>query len=151
MLVFACICTKINAQWFVSGGLNIGYYNQNFQLALKPSAGYEFNDRWAVGVGLGMGMVSSDVYGYAQPYVRFNCWNNKRVFIDIKGSGEVLFKSKLKAAQIGLVPSVRFKINDHFQVYGDVGFAGAEYYDGDWGPSFGVGSLGIGAGFIYRF
>ena len=62
MLVMVSMSVKMNAQWFVGGGANFGYLKDNFQFALHPQAGYEFNDRWAVGFGLGFSMVSSDVY-----------------------------------------------------------------------------------------
>lgn len=47
MLVLSGMSVKANAQWFVAGGANLGYIKDKFQLALKPSAGYEFSERWA--------------------------------------------------------------------------------------------------------
>lgn len=151
LFILLSASVNVNAQWFISGGANVGYYKNNFHFSLRPTAGYEINNRWAVGLGLGMEVASDLVFGYVEPYARFNCWNNDKVFIDVKGGAELLFQSELGAAQIGFKPSIRYKINDHWQVYGDVGFFGAEYYDGEWGPSLGVGSVGIGTGFIYKF
>lgn len=151
LLILVSTSLNVNAQWFVAGGTNIGYLKNNFQFALKPSAGYEFNDRWAVGLGLGMEVISDNVYGYVEPYARFNCWNNDKVFLDVKARAELLFNRDLIGSQIGLSPSIRIKLNDHWQVYGDVGLFGVEYYDGEWGPAFGVGSVGIATGVIYRF
>lgn len=151
LLILVSTSLSVNAQWFVAGGTNLGYFKNNFQFALKPSVGYEFNDRWAAGLGVGMEVISSDVMGYVEPYARFNFWKNDKVFIDVKGRAEILFQSDLVASQIGLTPSIRVKLNNHWQLYGDVGLFGVEYYDGEWGPAFGVGSVGIATGVIYRF
>ena len=151
LLVLASMSVKMNAQWFVGGGSNFGYIKDNFQFTLHPQAGYEFNDRWAVGLGLGFTVVSSDIFGYIEPYVRFNCWNNDKVFVDVKGRTEFLFNEELVGGQMGVSPSLRYKINDHWQVYGDVGLFGAEYVGGEWCPALGVGSIGITTGVIYRF
>ena len=151
MLVMVSMSVKMNAQWFVGGGANFGYLKDNFQFALHPQAGYEFNDRWAVGFGLGFSMVSSNVYFYAEPYGRFNCWNNDKVFVDVKGRAEFLFGSDDYVAQVGFTPSVRFKVNDRWQVYGDAGLFGAEHVGGNWCPAFGFGSIGITTGVIYKF
>ena len=151
LLVLVCISTKVSAQWFVTGGATIGYLKGNFQMALKPGVGYEINDKWAVGLNAGMQMVSSDVFGDVEPYVRFNCWNNDKFFFDVKARGEVLFDSGLQGAQIGLTPSVRFKINNRFQVFGDVGLLGTDYFNGDWHFAIGAGSVGISTGVIYKF
>ena len=87
MLVLASMSVKVNAQWFVSGNAGIGYLADRFQMKLLPAAGYEFNDRWAVGFGLGMGVQRDYVFGIVAPYVRFNCWNNGKLFVDVKANG----------------------------------------------------------------
>ena len=151
MLVLSGMSVKANAQWFVAGGANFGYIKDNFQFALKPSAGYEFSERWAVGLGLGMEVVSDNVFGYVEPYVRFNCWNNDKVFLDLKARGEFLFRSSIDGGQVGLTPSLRYKINDHWQIYGDAGLFGMERLGGKWRPAMCIASIGIGTGVIYKF
>ncbi|MBQ8050305.1 MAG: outer membrane beta-barrel protein [Bacteroidaceae bacterium] len=151
MMILALVCSvNASAQWFVGGGTNFGYIKDNFQFSFHPQAGYEFNDRWAVGFGLGFTLVN-DIYGYAEPYVRFNCWNNDKLFVDVKARAEFIFGHGAEGAQVGLSPSLRYKINDHWQVYGDAGLFGAEKVGGDWAPAFGVGSIGISTGVIYKF
>ena len=152
MMILALVCSvNASAQWFVGGGANFGYFKDNFQFSLHPQGGYEFNDRWAVGLGLGFTVVSSDIFGYVEPFVRFNCWNNEKVFIDLKARTEFLFNHGLAGGQMGISPSLRYKINDHWQVYGDVGLFGAEYLGDEWRPALGVGSIGIDAGVIFKF
>ncbi|MDE5787546.1 MAG: hypothetical protein K2H79_03250 [Bacteroidaceae bacterium] len=152
ILVLAGMSGEASAKWFLAGGANLGYLKDHFGFVLKPSAGYEFNDRWAVGIGLGMGFATGDNgYGYVEPYVRFNCWNNDKVYLDLKGRGEFLFNEGLGGGQIGITPSIRCSLNDHWQLYGDVGLFGTEYLDDKWRPAMGVGSLGIAAGVIYNF
>lgn len=150
MLVLASMSVKVNAQWFVSGNAGIGYLADRFQLKLLPAAGYEFNDRWAVGFGLGMGVQRDYVFGIVAPYVRFNCWNNGKLFVDVKAKADVAFNDAV-VADIGFAPSLRFAINDHWQVGGDFGLIGAQDADGDWSPAFGFTASGVDVSVIYRF
>lgn len=151
LLILLSISTGTRAQWFVTGSANIGYLKNNFQLAIKPGVGYEITDKWAVGLSAGMNMISSDVYADIEPYVRYNCWNNDKFFFDIKAKSDIIFDSYLESAQIGLSPSIRYKINKHWQVFGDVGLLGADYFDGDWSFAIGTGTIGINTGVIYKF
>lgn len=151
LLILLSISTKMSAQWFVSGSANIGYLRNNFQLAIKPGVGYEITDKWAVGLSAGMNMISSDVSADIEPYVRYNCWNNDKLFFDIKAKADLIFDSRLNSAQIGLSPSIRYEINNHWQVFGDVGLLGTDYFDGKWNFAIGAGSMGINTGVIYKF
>ena len=102
MTILALVCSmNVSAQWFVSGTAGFGYLSDCFQMYLRPSVGYEFTDRWAAGIGLGMGVQTPEVYGIFDPFVRFNCWNNKKLFIDIKAKTMVFVGSEWNAANIG--------------------------------------------------
>ena len=155
MMIFALMCSvNASAQWFVSGSAGIGYLNDEFQLLMKSSAGYEFNERWAAGLGVGVGVYGEDgnVGAIFDPFVRFNCWNNSKFFVDAKAETEVWFGNGGTCyANIGFVPSLRYAINNHWQVAGDVGLIGAQYIDDCWCPAFGFTSASVKMSVIYRF
>lgn len=52
-LAMAC-ATTAQAQVFLGGTGRIGYTNDVFVLGIVPEVGYEINEKWAVGAGLGM-------------------------------------------------------------------------------------------------
>ena len=151
MLVLASVSVKVNAQWFATGTAGIGYLDDEFQLVLKPGFGYEFNDRWAAGLGAGLGVFDGTAYGTVDPYVRFNCWNNGRFFVDVKAEADVWFGHGNSIADIGLVPSVRFAINRNWAAFGDFGLLGAQCANDDWSPAFGITSARVKMGIMYHF
>ncbi len=151
LLVLTSISVKVNAQWFVGGSAGIGYLSDRFQMDLRPSAGYEFNDRWAAGFGLGMGVQKSEVFGVFDPFARFTCWNNGKLFVDVKAEAKIFVGSEWNAANIGLVPSLRYAFNDNWQVAGDFGLFGVQDNDGDWSPAFGVTATSVELSLIYKF
>ena len=152
MTILALVCSmNVSAQWFVSGTAGFGYLSDCFQMYLRPSVGYEFTDRWAAGIGLGMGVQTPEVYGIFDPFVRFNCWNNKKLFIDVKAEAKVFVGSEWNAANIGFVPSLRYAVNNHWQVAGDFGLFGAQDNDGDWSPAFGFTATSAEFSVIYKF
>ena len=110
MLVLASVSVKVNAQWFVGGTGGVGYFGNHFSLELAPMGGYEFNDRWAVGLGLGFGVAAGDVsgsFGIIDPYVRFNCWNNGKLFVDVNAEADMRINDSALTAAVGLMPSLR--------------------------------------------
>ena len=58
LLLAAGFSTNAAAQFFVGGTGGVGYLNDAFRMAVKPMAGYEFDDRWAVGTTLGFSLVA---------------------------------------------------------------------------------------------
>lgn len=151
MLALASMSMEMNAQWFVSGSAAFGYLSDRFQMDLRPSAGYEFTDQWAAGIGLGMGVQGRDVFGVFDPFVRFNCWNNKKLFIDVKAEAKVFVGSEWNVANIGFVPSLRYAVNNHWQVAGDFGLIGVQDNDGNWSPAFGFTATSAELSVIYKF
>lgn len=151
MLVLASMSVKVNAQWFIGGSAGLGYFSDRFQMDVRPFAGYEINDRWAVGLGVGLGMQKSDGFGVFDPFARFNCWNNGKFFVDVKGEVKVFVGGEWTCANIGFVPSLRFAINDHWQVAGDFGLFGIQDNDGDWSPALGFTTTTAEVSVIYKF
>lgn len=151
MLVISSMSAKVSAQWFTTGTAGIGYLDDEFQLVLKPGVGYEFAERWAAGVGLGLGVFDGTAYGVIDPYVRFNCWNNGRFFVDAKAEADVWFGHGNSIADIGIVPSVRIGINKSWAAFGDFGLFGVQNINDEWRPAFGVTCANVKMGIIYHF
>ena len=153
LLLVAGFSTNAAAQFFVGGTGGVGYLNDAFRMAVKPMAGYEFDDRWAVGTTLGFSLVThngSEVFGVADPFVRFTCWNNSKLFVDLVAHSEMLFQSELYTANVGISPALRYSISSHWQLTGQAGIVGAQYDGADWYPAFGF-TASTEVGVIYRF
>lgn len=155
LFLLATFITSAQKTWFVGGTASIGYVN-NFTFALEPQFGYEFTDRWAIGTGIGLTLSSDEYYtsvvGIAEPFVRFCAWHNERVFIDLKATAGFGFTDELDLCQIGIRPSLRFRINDHWDMAADLGLLGAQYiYSDGWRPAFGISAVSASLWFAYRF
>ena len=156
LLVLASMSVKVNAQWFVGGTGGVGYFGDHFGLEVAPMAGYEFNDRWAVGlgVGAGFGCHNGDSWGYGiiNPYGRFNCWNNEKLFIDVKGMVDARIRDNGgSVTSVGFVPSLRFAINEKWQMSADLGLVGVQIGNDDVDPVFGFTGTSVGLSVIYKF
>lgn len=150
---FLCVSAFSQKRLFLGGTANISYQT-NFQFAIEPVIGYEFTDRWAIGSGIGVALVANsggvETMGLAEPFVRFTAWHNELFFFDLKATAGFGFKKELLLAQIGIRPSFRFRINEHWDMSADVGLFGVTY-DDKWRPAFGVGSTSACLWFAYRF
>ena len=151
MLVLAGFCVKANAQFFVSGTAGFQYRNEVFSMKLLPGVGYEISDRWAIGTGFGLSVFDKNTRGIVNPYVRFNCWNNDQVFLDVKATSELTFGDYYTTAFVGLKPSLRYAVNNHLQLSADFGAFGVDINDGDASPAIGLTLSGIDLTVIYRF
>ena len=154
MLVLASMSVKVNAQWFVGGTGGIGYFGDHFGLELAPQAGYEFNNRWAAGLGVGFGVSFGEDdnagYGILDPFVRFNCWNNSKLFIDLKAEADMRLRSNM-ITTVGFVPSLRYAFNDHWQLAVDAGLVGVRIYNDNCDPYFGFTGRDVTLNLIYKF
>lgn len=151
ILFFVGFCANASAQFFISGTASVVYRKSDFGMTLLPGAGYEFNDRWAVGAGLGLTYFDEDARGLTNPYVRFNCWNNEKIFLDLKATTEISFGKGDADAFIGLRPSLRYAVNDHLHLAADLGLFGVDVDNDPATPAFGLGISGIDLTLIYRF
>ena len=150
MLVLTGFCSNASAQFFVTGTAGLGYRNESFSMTLLPGCGYEFNDRWAVGTGLGLFLADEEARGVVNPYVRFNCWNNSRLFFDLKATSEIVFGDGTNTF-VGLRPSMRYAFSDHLQLSADVGLLGLDIDNGATSAAVGFATSGIDVSVIYKF
>ena len=144
------MCGKASAQFYLGGTGGFCYFSDMFQFKVLPSVGYEFNDRWAIGAGLGFLIKDDSAYVLNNYYGRFNCWNNGKLFVDAKAVTEFVFSNGGTAMNIGAVPSLRYKFTPHWQVAADVGLVGMQYDGDDWSPAFGV-TANADLTIIYQF
>lgn len=152
-LLFALCVSSAQKTWFVGGTGSIAYSN-SFGFSFEPLFGYEFTYRWAIGSGIGLALVSdnydSEVFGVAEPFIRFCAWHNEHVFFDLKATAGFGFDYELLICKLGIRPSLRCRLNEHWEMAADLGLFGAnyDYFDG-WRPAFGLTSAGLW--FAYRF
>lgn len=132
LILFVGTVTMAKGQVFVGGTAGIGI-SDVFSMEMKPMVGYQFNERWAIGTGIGMGILDKDIAGIVDPFLRFNCWNNGKVHFDLKAKNEMWF-GNFSAMKVGIVPSFRVKLSDKLQLAGDVGLLGGQLSDEDWTP-----------------
>jgi hypothetical protein len=155
LFFFATLITSAQKTWFVGGTASIGYLN-NFTFAFEPQFGYEFNDRFAIGSGVGLSLADDGygtyVAGIAEPFVRFCAWHNEKIFIDLKATAGFGFTDELILCQVGIRPSLRFRINEHWDMSANLGLFGAQYtYSVGWRPAFGISASSAGLWVAYRF
>ena len=113
--------------------------------------GYEFNDKMAVMAMTGIVFGNSSVFGEVGTYFRFTPWHNDVFFLDFKPSVEMAFSDYISVLDIGIVPSMRFRCSDHWEVFTDVGAIGVRYLEGDWMPRIGITNMTATVGVNYRF
>jgi len=125
--LFLVLCViSSRAQVFVGGSAGVAYSGV-FSAALQPFAGYEFSQRLAVGGGVSYNLIDSESYVFVEPFVRYNCWNNSRFFFDIKGVTTFDLTGDDVLCQMGVVPSLRYRINPHWDTSVDVGMLGYNF------------------------
>ena len=148
-----CMCSTIKAQVFVGGGGLIGYNQDAFKFEAKPTLGYKLSDKFAVAIEGGFGVVDTEIFGILDPYLRYTFWSNGKVAIDGKLKGEMMFShEELSAAEVGIAPSFRVKLNPKWELSADLGIFGAQMLSSDnWEPAFGVTTSGIEIAFLYNF
>lgn len=133
-------------------------YSDNFGFTMEPTIGIEFNDRWALGTGVGGGMsrVGEENIGFflVEPYLRGTVWHNELLFIDLKadagwGWAPSMIDKKLLMFQGGVIPSLRFRLSEHWDFSADVGMFGIRKSNEETKPLIGISSCGVWA--TYRF
>lgn len=156
LLVMAGFCANANAQFFISGTLGFQYRHDVFSMKFLPGIGYELSDRWAVGAEGGFSIFDEDFGGILKPYVRFNIWNNDKVFIDAKAVSELMFGDGYMNTFAGLSPSIRYAVNDHWQLSADMGLLGVDvmkvkHLSAEVDPALGLFLNGVDLTLIYKF
>lgn len=157
MLVLSLACLEIKAQTPYIGGSVTLAYTGGFNSDTHFYGGYEFNDKWALGGCVGLNMAANDsaviAGGFLGAYLRFTPWHNDILYTDIKWRTEVLLRDAIgvAAADVGLCGSLRFRLNDHIDIFTDFIPVGVRYSGGDTFPLIGILGSGCSLGMHYRF
>lgn len=144
------IMGKAQNGFFIGGKLTL-FYVDGFVYENSIHGGYEFNDKTAVMAMAGIAAFDSGALGEVGLYARLTAWHNDFVFIDFKPSVELVYSDAIDAADIGIVPSVRFRVAPKWDVFADVGALGARYLGGEWTPRIGINTVDASVGINYRF
>lgn len=150
---------KLGAQTpYVGGALTADYsYGYNFHCSASVLGGYEFNDRWALGGGIGLGIYP---FGASQLalYARWTPWHNDVLFLDVKLQSEGFFGRGFTfyGLDAGLVGSLRFRVGDHIDIFADLANLGAQFSSAATNgakvkPMIGIVSDSARMGLLYRF
>ena len=152
ILVFLLSCSFIGKAQagFIGGGFTL-FYSDGLLYQTTIHGGYEFNDKMAVMAMTGIAYGYGSVVGEVGTYFRFTPWHNNIFFLDIKPTVEMAFSDYISALDIGVIPSMRFRCSEHWEVFTDIGAVGVRYLDGDWMPRIGVTNMTATVGASYRF
>lgn len=139
-----------NAEVFIGGLAGIAYSDETFSMMFAPCIGYEFNEKMAIGTGVGFGVYDGDGYAVVNPFLRFTPCQNERVAFDLKLQSNMQFDEGESYALIGISPCVRAKLSEHWQLACDFGLVGIECYGGCT-PSFSIKNCNVNAAILYKF
>ena len=157
MLVLSLACLEINAQTPYIGGSVTLAYADGFKSDTHFFGGYEFNEKWALGGGLGLNLLANDsdmiAGGFLAAYLRFTPWHNDILYTDVKWRTEILLRDKegVDGADVGFCGSLRFRLNDHIDIFTDFIPVGVRFGHDDPYPLIGILCSGCSLGMHYRF
>lgn len=168
MAVMAIVAVSASAQVYLGGSL--GYKNVDMEskedalntLTINPEIGYNLDDNWAIGIGLGFGYSkqgdASTTTFTVNPYARYTFARIDKVKFFLDGSVEFgTVKPKDVDAQnawgIGIKPGIAFDVNDKISLVAHVGFLGYEdTHKIDGNKTFGLNlDNNLSLGFYYNF
>lgn len=155
--------------WWIGGELGFWHNTENGlssnSFALSPEAGYDFNKRWAVGVGIGYGIVAAET-GFGEtvranifmfnPYARWKYCNTGRVSLFLDG-GIGVAGGDMDGFKVGIQPGLAIKVSKHVRFQAHLGFLGyaSNYFNDGIEDSDGFGlrfsSSDLKFGFYYTF
>jgi hypothetical protein len=156
LLLSASIASNAQGGWFFGGSAGLGFRGY-FIGSGEVWVGYEFNDRVALGSGIGAVICAGRdnyfaVTGIAEPFVRACVWHNESIFVDLYALGSFEFTDELKLCQVGLRPSLRFRVSENVDMAVDLVVLGAQYSpEYGWSPSISLSSLNGGFRLAYHF
>ena len=169
--IFTASITVTKAQFYIGGGLGFWINNHVTSFSISPEAGYSFNNRWAVGLGVGLdatfrgdtwytnanGSVAKlprkSIYFYAEPYVRFNYFSAEKVNLFLDGViGLSMGTGNISGFQTIIRPGIAINLTKHFSLVGTFGAFGYRQDYRNRTNGFGLNlTNSLGFGFYYSF
>lgn len=181
MTLFAVVmmaATGAMAQtWYVGGGVNLGLHGNkseyqrgaDFFFGVIPTAGYEFNNKWAIEFGGNIGCnvsggtayldgtpmyqsKNSLVNGGVFAYGRYTAWSNGLLFLDLKFGDEYLGAKNINRDYLVFMPQLRVRVHDHVDLGLTCGRAalGLEFAQNETSFVYDI-NLNVGLNCVYRF
>lgn len=165
--------------WYVGGGVNLAltgsksetYRGADFRFGITPTAGYEFNEKWAIEFGgnLGTNVYGGTNYWDGQPmpglsgkssvvnggvfaYGRYTAWSNGLLFLDLKFGDEYLGGKNINRDYLVFMPQLRVRVHDHVDLGLTCGRAalGLEFAENETTFVYDI-NLNVGLNCVYRF
>lgn len=153
LLMLSCSFVGKAQNGFIGGRFTL-FFSDELLYETTIHGGYEFNKRFALMAMVGIGASVQDydyILGETGVYARLTAWYNNVFFFDLKPTVELIFRDYLTGMDIGVVPSLRFRVAPQWEVFTDVGAVGIRYMNNKWIPRIGVNSLMTTVGVNYRF
>lgn len=154
LLMLSCSFVGKAQNGFIGGRFTL-FFSDGLLYETTIHGGYEFNKRFAVmamgGIGAAAQGYDDYVFGETGVYARLTAWYNNVLFLDFKPTVELVFRNYLSVMDIGIVPSLRFRVSPKWEVFTDVGAVGIRYMDNEWIPRIGVNSMVTAIGVNFRF
>lgn len=172
MAAFAVATLTANAQVWVGGAIGFDYekstgFDAKTQFTLAPSVGYNFSDKWALGLDLSFSFGSTGVGDVhpnplktqdimVSPYARFTFARAgvASFFVDGGfgvGSHKMGNADAATMFNVGFRPGVAFSVNEHCSFVTTTGYFGFRHSDGY--NHFGINANNqlVSVGFFYTF
>ena len=149
----ACALSAKAQSGFVGGSLTL-FMSDHFMSQVTAHGGYEFSDRLAAYAGVGFAAVYEGEWGAAgssELVLRWTPWHGNVLYLDLKPRVAMAFTSSIDIVDVGIIPSLRFRVSPHWDIFADFGSLGARYYYGTWVPFVGVTSVQAALGVNFRF
>lgn len=170
-LAMALVSVCASAQVYLGGSVGISSNKvdgNDSKTAYKfiPEIGYQFNDKWAAGIEIGvlkgkvceLSEVGETTTFAVAPYVRYTAVSTK--FVDFFLDGTVGYANASNgggdAYTAGIVPGIAVKLSDHVNFISHIGFLGYKGYSpkegsssSTFGLNFDANTISFGA--IYKF
>ena len=155
--------------WWVGGELGFWHTNEDNlgtnSFVLSAETGYDFNKRWAIGVGIGYAVAgTTDEFGDSvnlnmfifNPYARWKYCNVGRLSLFLDG-GIGVAGGDMDGVKVGIQPGVAVRVSDRVRFQAHLGFLGycTNYFNDGVEDSNGFGfklsSSDLKFGFYYTF
>lgn len=128
-------------QLYIGGSASAMGGKSYVEASILPEVGFQITDKWAVGGQAGFTLNGYKDYDYMEaeaswnvgafgvlaPFARFTVWDNQKVFVDLKAVASFEFADYLGSCQIGIVPAIRFRVGEKFDIAANLGLLGVKY------------------------
>ena len=153
-IFLACtFSAKAQGGGFTGGSFTL-FMSDHLMTQVTAHGGYAFNDKLAAYAGIGFAAVYDGEWGAAgssEIGLRWTPWHGDVLYLDLKPRVSMTFTDRIDVMDVGIIPSLRFRVSPHWDFFADFGSIGARYYYGIWVPFVGVTSVHASLGVNYRF